>query len=475
MSSSSNRNRASIATESELAIGPLYADGLAGLTTDSSPAEELETIDQDTRLSTADDTKAIWRPRPSGKVGRIGRTKSTEKPSRKKPVYRGEEKTSHSRQDVLTGSWTIYAPARDERPNEFASLVSLQQTVEENQPTPKVQPVDPDCPFCSGAELQTPPAVWSARIADPVDKPGQEAIPPTKRLAGPRAEIVRGDQPDWGIRVIPNKYPAVSQFEDFSAAKAENEPLFPLADVVGGHEVVIECDQHAKSMTEATPSSVYLTLLAYRDRVRHWANVPGVRYISVFKNCGLEAGASLRHTHSQLIATSLMPNAARNELLRCEMHRAKTGCSLGCDLIRAEISERSRVIDQSDSFIAFCPFASRFPGMLRISSTAHRPHFHTMDDELLDQLSSFLWRAIHWVEDCFPGKSYNYILRTCPPGAEMPDAFQWSLDIFPRLTKAAGFEWSSDCMINSQLPEKAASEYRRIASKDDPRNLLAFG
>jgi len=147
---------------------------------------------------------------------------------------------------------------------------------------------------------------------------------------------------------------------------------------------------------------------------------------------------------------------------------------LGCDLLRGELDEQTRIIDKTDSFVAFCPFASRFAGMIRITSVSHQPHFDALANPSLDQLSSFLWRVLHWIDGVFPGKAYNLLLHTCPPGAIQPESFQWSLDIFPRLSKTAGFEWGSDCMINSLLPEAAAAAYRQIARQNDPRNVLAI-
>jgi UDPglucose--hexose-1-phosphate uridylyltransferase len=140
--------------------------------------------------------------------------------------------------------------------------------------------------------------------------------------------------------------------------------------------------------------------------------------------------------------------------------------------LRNELNEKSRVIDRTDSFVAFCPFASRFAGLVRITSLAHRPHFETFNDAALDQLASFLWRVLTWVDAAFPGRAFNYLLHTCPPGSTQPEAFQWSLDVFPRLNKTAGFEWSSNCMINSLLPEAVASRYREIARQNDPRFVL---
>ncbi|WP_158222607.1 DUF4921 family protein [Rhodopirellula sp. MGV] len=383
-------------------------------------------------------------------------------------AWLNDESASHSRRDQLSGGWTIYAPKRDERPNEFIPHSGLQS------PVYRQGEIQLGCPFCAGSEGQTPEAVWTGRLGDLCAVPTDQGA---DRFARPLVNACFGEQPDWDVRVVPNKFPAVTSIEGAEVRSHEpsTDELFPSAPVVGGHEVIIESSGHAENMASFDPALVYLTLVAYRERIKHWASVDGIRYISVFKNCGPEAGASLHHSHSQLIATSLLPQAARVTMARCEAHRARVGSSLGCDLLRAECEQKSRVIAKKDSFVAYCPFASRFPGMIRVTSMSHQPRFETFDDPTLDRLASMLTRVIYWVDQAFPGKAYNYLLHTCPPASSQPDAFQWWLDIFPRLNKAAGFEWSSDCMINSMLPEVAAANYRRIARRDDPRRVLAFG
>ncbi|QEG01219.1 Galactose-1-phosphate uridylyltransferase [Stieleria maiorica] len=428
--------------------------------------EKPGVIDTDTRLASAGETEAMWPGRPARRsvMRSLARSATDSKSRKEAAAYRGDHSTSHTRRDLLTGDWTIFAPKRNERPNDYESKNAPASVAVTTQPA-----VDADCPFCSGAESRTPEAVWSAKLGD-------QGAPPIEngatRFAGPHVEVVAGEQDGWDVRVVPNKFPAVSPSEAATGAHVDRHELFPITDVVGGHEVIIESALHAESITEYDPAMVYMTLLAFRDRIRHWRQVPGINYISVFKNCGPEAGASLRHSHSQLIATSLMPHHVRTTMLRCEHHRARTGCSLACDLLRAELAERSRLIDRTDSFVAFCPFASRFGGLIRMTSVEHQPHFDLMTDTSLDQLASFLWRVLSWVKEAFPGKAFNYLLHTCPPGCQQPDAFQWSLDVFPRLSKTAGFEWSCDCMINSLLPESAALRYREIARKHDPRNVL---
>ncbi len=450
------------------------------------------TIDNDTRLASSGDTEAMWTTRParSSVIRSLQRSADLPSKRRENAPYRGDCASSHTRRDLLTGDWTIFAPKRDERPNEFAGpaqtphsslpisaahssnasqAIGTDLADGESASPRNVSAVDSACPFCQGAESQTPEAVWSGRIGEMAASASDHA---TNRFARPQIQIVNGEQVDWDVRVVPNKFPAVTSPELARNGIVDRHDLFPIAEVVGGHEVIVESATHSESITSFDSSLVYATLTAYRDRIRHWRDVPGINYISVFKNCGPDAGASLRHSHSQLIATSLMPHHIRNVLLRTEHHRARTGCSLGCDLLRAEMDEKSRVVDRTDSLVAFCPFASRFAGMVRITSAVHQPHFEALGDADLDQLASFLWRVLNWVGQAYPGKAYNYLINTCPPGSQQPESFQWSLDVFPRLSKTAGFEWSSDCMINSLLPEAAAERYRKIARRNDPRYVL---
>ncbi|PAY21057.1 galactose-1-phosphate uridylyltransferase [Rhodopirellula sp. SM50] len=434
------------------------------------------TIDTDTRLASAGETEAMWPGRPPRRsvMRSLARSDADTKSRKEAAAYRGSSATSHTRRDLLTGDWTIFAPKRDQRPNDYESDKQPSVATAAEHPafehsTFERPDVDAACPFCAGAENRTPEAVWSAKLGDQTTTPLDSAA---TRFAGPAVEVVPGEQANWDVRVVPNKFPAVSPCDAEKGGHVDRHNLFPITDVVGGHEVIVESSLHAESITQYDPAMVYMTLLAFRDRIRHWRQVRGINYISVFKNCGPEAGASLRHSHSQLIATSLMPHHVRTTLLRCEHHRARTGCTLACDLLRAELAERSRVIDRTDSFVAFCPFASRFGGMIRLTSVEHQPHFDRMTETSLDQLSSFLWRVLCWVNEAFPGKAFNYLLHTCPPGGQQPEAFQWSLDVFPRLNKTAGFEWSCDCMINSLLPETAALRYREIARRHDPRNVL---
>lgn len=415
---------------------------------------------------------------------------------------------TESRHDPLTGQWTIFAPRRSDRPDDFRSPTS--------ERTPSV-----DCPFCAGNEAVTPDAVWAGRIAEAgaattnrpsgvrnsgtnyrVSKPERlgharqdgssaEGVPAEEGVSSdgtgsrPIGQRLPSDAPDWLVRVVPNKFPAVTPlartpsvdaFAGFppipSATSSPHSPgsLFRSRPVGGGHEVFIESPRHTHSLTELDLEQVELVFAAYQERIRHWRSVPGVRYISVFKNVGRDAGASLQHSHAQLIATNSLPSEVARIGERLERYRATTGCCLHCDLIRAELKEKRRVIAEGDSIVAYCPFASPMPYLVRITTLEHHDRFEDLTPDPVRELAWMTRRVIGWLEQIRPGIAYNYLLHTRPPRmGRDADAHHWTLEIFPRITQLAGFEFASHCLINPVMPETAAERFHRQAIAEDPR------
>jgi len=173
-----------------------------------------------------------------------------------------------------------------------------------------------------------------------------------------------------------------------------------------------------------------------------------------------------------LIATDRMPNAVAHSTERLVRHHATSGCCLFCDLVRGEVKAKQRIVWQDDSLIAFCPFASHLPMLIRVSTKDHQPRFEDLGEKSLDSVSRLLQRAVSWLEKVRPGTAYNYCLHTQPPGMQdADDSFHWWIDIFPRMTQVAGFEWSCQCMINPVLPEDAAAKLRQCVRAEDPRRL----
>lgn len=375
------------------------------------------------------------------------RQSATTEPGTLRPLDQQGQRDAESRLDPITGQWTIFAPHRGNRPDEF---VQTGETIYRQL----------ECPFCSGNEASTPPAVWVGKIDDGLC-----------RTSTDESKAVDETATDWSVRVVPNRYPAVDRPQSYSPRQTES-PLFSSGPIVGGHEVFIESRQHVTSLTQLDLSEVQLTFLAYRDRLKFWRTYPGISYISIFKNVGEKAGASLRHCHSQLIATDQIPSSIETSITRMDRHRAEMGCCLQCDLIRAEQKAKRRIVWRDDTVVAFCPFASRLPMLLRITTQQHQAHFEELDDLAIESVSRLVYRSVSWLEAIRPGTPYNICLSTKPPGAgDSTDSFHWSIDLFPRMTQLAGFEWSSGCMINPVLPETAAASYRRIAIAEDPRTI----
>ena len=382
---------------------------------------------------------------------------------------RGEQSASR-RFDPISGVWTIFAPSREQRPDQYQ--VTRRHTEDSSI----------GCPFCRGAENTTPEPVWIGKQAsDSINANGFQPISAVDGLSISR--MLATDDPDviedagsddWLVRVFPNKYPAISQLSHspHSTHGRKSQQLFVEKNVCGGHEVIVESPDHVESLTDIDAANFALVLAAYRDRLRYWRSATGIKYISLFKNAGGNAGASLAHCHSQLIATDMMPNSVRASITRMQQYRAQTGCCLQCDLVRAELKDKSRVIAKTDDLVAFCPFASQHAMTVRITTTNHQDQFEQLCDSTIESVAFLLRRVTSWLRQIRPNAAYNYLLRTCPPGADdCSDAYHWSIDIFPRLSQIAGFEFSSDCMINSVMPEVAAKEFRQCAAAEDPRGL----
>jgi UDPglucose--hexose-1-phosphate uridylyltransferase len=352
---------------------------------------------------------------------------------------RDDATTSEMRHDWLADRWVIIAPQRTERPNDF---VRRQTIVNDDQ----------HCPFCFGHEDCTPEAVASYQSA-------------------------RGNG-KWKVRVVPNKFPAVNasmkSLDSASAMIANGTAQYPNADnngdaidlfrrreLKGGHEVIVESPLHLQSISQLDRETTRLVFTAYRDRLRYWLEDRRLTYAVVFKNVGQDAGASLSHTHSQLIATDLLPTDIQRTVQRMKLFFSKESTCLLCRMAEDELEQKLRVVEQTPEFLAFCPFASRLPSLITIIPKVHQSEFELLDDSQLEQLSWLTHRLVRRIERCYPDAAYNFIIHTAPSCQKRSDSFHWRLELFPRITKVAGFEWGSDCYINPLAPESAAAALRK--------------
>ncbi len=205
------------------------------------------------------------------------------------------------------------------------------------------------------------------------------------------------------------------------------------------------------------------------------------RFILIFKNVGPWAGATLRHPHSQLIALPVIPRTLHDKLDAARQHYRQKERNLFEDILRAEQKEGTRIVYENNGFAAFCPYASRFPFELCVMPKRQSPHFHKSDDRELELLADALRIVLKRLNKGLGQPSYNLVLHTAPlggPSGEADDAldldFRWHLEILPRLSGIAGFEFGTGFFINSTLPEEAAQFLRSVAHQGLNRGTAAM-
>jgi UDPglucose--hexose-1-phosphate uridylyltransferase len=199
---------------------------------------------------------------------------------------------------------------------------------------------------------------------------------------------------------------------------------------------------------------------AYRDRILDLGKDRRFKYMLIFKNHGEAAGASLEHTHSQLIALPVVPRRVREEVDGAREHYASRERCIFCDIIRQETESGTRVIAENPDFIVLSPYAPRFPFEMWILPKRHESTFERSQRREFEQLATILKDMLMRLDKVLDYPAYNYIIHTSPVSEPADDFYHWHLEIMPKLTKVAGFEWGTGFYINPTPPEEAAKFLR---------------
>lgn len=321
------------------------------------------------------------------------------------------------RTDPISGRWVIIATERAARPTDFAS-----QPIEVNDAE--------QCPFCEGREGMTPPEIFAIR---------DHGTAP--------------DAPGWQVRVVSNKYPAL-RIEGDTARSGVG--MFTRMDGVGAHEVIVETTDHHTHLGLLPVPHVAAVVDAFLQRYRDLDNDPRFEYALLFRNHGRTAGASLSHPHSQLIALPVIPKRAAEELAASEGYFGRHGGCVFCRMVQQEIASGQRVVYQNDRFVALQPYAARFPFETWVLPREHAASFGDLAEADVVPFADVLQTTLHSLHTCLNNPPYNFIVHTAPYNYEPRHAYHWHLEIMPRLTQVAGFEWGSGFFINPVVPEDAA-------------------
>ncbi|MBK5276476.1 MAG: galactose-1-phosphate uridylyltransferase [Desulfuromonadales bacterium] len=332
---------------------------------------------------------------------------------------------SELRWDPIKLNWVIIATERRRRPRDFIVEDETAGTAA--------------CPFCYGNEDKTPPEIFAIRPS---------GLP---------------NAANWRVRVIPNKYPALRVEGDLNN---RGYGLYDVMNGIGAHEVIIETPDHNRSMADLTPAEITDVLTAYRTRYLDLRRDIRFRYMVIFKNHGTRAGATLSHSHSQLIAVPLLPPMAATELKVARTYFSEKERCIFCDLIAFELREGQRVVRDFANFVTLTPYASCSPFEVRLYPKRHSHDFALMNDAQLTELAVAMKDMLLRIKTVLNDAPYNFILHTAPPmhrRAGKPNHwnsleydYHWHIELVPRLTQVAGFEWGTGFYINPTSPEDAA-------------------
>jgi UDPglucose--hexose-1-phosphate uridylyltransferase len=319
------------------------------------------------------------------------------------------------RKDPTVDRWVIIATERAKRP--------AHGEVSENG----------QCPFCAGNENMTPPEVLVFR---------DESDP--------------SSLPNWTVRVVPNKYPAlVPAGNGFETTDADSDAR----SGIGRHEVIIESPYHATDVTLLNESQFEAVLRAYRSRIMDLRNHRRFRYILIYKNQGSEAGATLEHVHSQLIAMPMIPKLILEEINSAKNYYQANRRCVFCDVIRKETASE-RFVTENARYLAICPFAPRFPYETWILPKQHASLFerNTQPDDA--DLAGILRETLIRLNLSLGGPAFNYFIHSNPLDQGENHIYHWHMEIIPKLIQVGGFEWGSGSYINPVTPEQSARSLR---------------
>jgi len=326
------------------------------------------------------------------------------------------------RKDPVVGRWVIIAPDRAKRPQDFTD------------PLPNAE--ERFDPFLEGNEDATPPEILAYRDAGSTP-----------------------NGPGWRVRVIPNKFPALQVEGDL---QKRGDGIYDVMNGVGAHEVIIECPHFEDNIARLSTENIREVFWVYRDRLVDLKRDQRLVHGLIFKNRGELAGASLEHSHSQLMVTSVVPISIWEEMTgSLEFYNYRGRCIYD-DMIQQELATGSRIVLDTPHFVVFCPFASRFPFETWVLPKQHSSHFENISRQSIDELGTVIKTVLSKLELALDDPPYNYVLHTAPFDANELPHYLWHIEIFPRLTRVAGFEWGSGFYINPVPPEEAAEFLRNV-------------
>jgi UDPglucose--hexose-1-phosphate uridylyltransferase len=325
---------------------------------------------------------------------------------------------SELRKDPLCERWVIISTERGKRPTDFK--------------IEKVERKGGFCPFDPGNEKYVPSEIYAIR---------------------------NSNNSSWELRVVPNKFPALHIEGDLNK---RGIGMYDMMNGIGAHEVIIETPNHNETIDMMPFHRVKNIVIAYRERIADLHKDKRLKYVLIFKNFGVLAGASLEHSHSQLIALPILPKRVNENVEGAKRYFEYRGRCAICDMVKQELYLQERIVEENNSFISLCSFASRFPFEVHIIPKEHQTHYEEQDEKIYTDFATILKSTIKRLTKALDNPPYNFVLQNAPFTRKHDEYYHWFLEIMPRLTRIAGFEWGSGFYINPTPPEEAAKFMKNL-------------
>lgn len=338
------------------------------------------------------------------------------------------------RQSPITREWVIIAPERSSRPHQFTSH-KAEERITELEIEGKAS-----CPFCPGRE----------------DICGEATLTYYKECSSENGKS------EWSLRVVPNKFPALVEGGETSRAAEGDGNFFIKMNGVGNHEVVIEHPDHFQTIAKMPLKAVEGVVSSYIARYQELIKRPNVELVTIFRNNGPGAGTSIRHPHSQIIASPIVPMHIRHVMEEAMRYFDTMGRCVYCTMIEQERIIGKRIILETEHFIAIAPFFSRSPFEIWILPKIHRASFGKISDIEAKDLASVLIDILKRLYHGLDNPDYNYMIHSAPYQEDPADYYHWHLQILPKCYEVAGFELGSGIYLNTTIPEENARYLKGI-------------
>lgn len=330
--------------------------------------------------------------------------------------------TGEIRQNLVTDRWVIYAPERAGGPRHARA----------KRPSAHLLERDPQCPFCLGNEWMLPSILF---------------------------EIPSKENGLWQTRVVPDKYPVLTAETEIAGM---NRGIYLVTSNYGRQEVIIESRFHNRDLPMMTHEEAEAVVETYAMRHSELYNTDeSIESVIIFRNHGEQAGATVLHPHSQVVATSIVPEfVSRREHIAENYFQQNRRCVL-CDIVDFEESDKARLVYENSSFLSFVPFAAEAPFEVWITPKRHSPDFGLIARQEKEHFAIALQEVLQRLYDQLSDPDYNYVIHSYSRQNSIVPYLHWYLQIRPRLMMPSGFEIGSGMQINASWPEQDAKVLRQ--------------